>query len=95
MIEQVLNRKNLFKAYRKVVQNKGSTGVDDMKVSDLFSFLESNRYRIATSILNHTYVPSPIKGVEIPKSNGNLPAGQAGIRLLGVPTVVDRWLQQC
>lgn len=87
MIEQVLNRKNLFKAYRKVVQNKGSAGVDDMKVTELFSFLESNRKSLLTSILNHSYVPKPIKGVEIPKSNGKS-------RLLGVPTVVDRWLQQ-
>nr|WP_245531178.1 reverse transcriptase domain-containing protein [Belliella baltica] len=58
-----------------------------MKVTELLSFLESNRDRIATSILNHSYVPKPIKGVEIPKSNGKT-------RLLGVPTVVDRWLQQ-
>lgn len=87
MIEKVLNRKNLYKAYRQVVRNKGSAGVDGMKVTELFSYLESNRDRIATSILNHTYVPNPIKGVEIPKSNGK-------VRLLGVPTVVDRWLQQ-
>nr|WP_262918705.1 group II intron reverse transcriptase/maturase [Belliella filtrata] len=87
MIEKVLNRKNLYKAYRQVVRNKGSAGVDGMKVSELLSFMESNRDRIATSILNHTYVPKPIKGVEIPKSNGKT-------RLLGVPTVVDRWLQQ-
>lgn len=87
MIEKVLNRKNLYKAYRQVVRNKGSAGVDGMKVTELLSFLESNRDRIATSILNHRYVPQPIKGVEIPKSNGK-------VRLLGVPTVVDRWLQQ-
>ena len=87
MIEKVLNRKNLYKAYRQVVRNKGSAGVDGMNVTELLSFLESNRDRIATSILNHSYVPKPIKGVEIPKSNGKT-------RLLGVPTVVDRWLQQ-
>ncbi len=87
MIEKVLNRKNLYKAYRQVVRNKGSAGVDGMKVTELFSYLESNRDRIATSILNHTYVPQPIRGVEIPKSNGKT-------RLLGVPTVADRWLQQ-
>ena len=87
MIEKVLNRKNLYKAYRQVVRNKGSAGVDGMNVSELFSYLESHRDRIATSILNHTYVPQPIRGVEIPKSNGKT-------RLLGVPTVVDRWLQQ-
>lgn len=87
MIEQVLNRKNLYKAYRQVMRNKGSAGVDGMKVTELFSYLESNRDNIVISILNHTYVPKPIKGVEIPKSNGKT-------RLLGVPTVVDRWLQQ-
>lgn len=87
MIEKVLNRKNLYKAYRQVVRNKGSAGVDSMKVTELFSYLENKRDNIATSILNHTYVPKPIKGVEIPKSNGKT-------RLLGVPTVVDRWLQQ-
>ena len=87
MIEKALNRKNLYKAYRQVVRNKGSAGVDGMNVSELFSYLESHRDRIATSILNHTYVPQPIRGVEIPKSNGKT-------RLLGVPTVVDRWLQQ-
>jgi len=87
MIEKVLNRKNLHKAYRQVVRNKGSAGVDGMKVTELLSYLESNRDKIATSILNHTYVPKPIKGVEIPKSNGKM-------RLLGVPTLVDRWLQQ-
>jgi len=87
MIEKVLNRKNLYKAFRQVVRNKGSAGIDGMKVTDLLSYLESNRDKIATSILNHTYVPKPIKGVEIPKSNGKT-------RLLGVPTVVDRWLQQ-
>jgi group II intron reverse transcriptase/maturase len=87
MIEKVLNRKNLYKAYRQVVRNKGSAGVDGMNVTELLSYLESNRDKIATSILNHTYVSKPIKGVEIPKSNGKT-------RLLGVPTVVDRWLQQ-
>ncbi|SHM83489.1 group II intron reverse transcriptase/maturase, partial [Cyclobacterium lianum] len=84
MIEKVLNRKNLYKAYRQVVRN---IQVDGMKVSELFSYLENNRDSIATSILNHTYVPKPIKGVEIPKSNGKT-------RLVGVPTVVERWLQQ-
>jgi len=62
MIEKVLNRKNLYKAYRQVVRNKGSAGVDGMQVTELFSYLENNRDRIVTSILNHTYVPQPIKG---------------------------------
>lgn len=87
MIEQVLKRKNLYKAYRQVVKNKGAAGVDKMKVTDLAGYLEENRNRILISVLNHTHKPQPIKGVEIPKSNGKM-------RLLGVPTVVDRWLQQ-
>ena len=87
MIAQVMQRKNLYKAYRQVVRNGGASGVDGMTVTELFSYIEKNRDRILTSILNHTYVPQAIKGVEIPKANGKT-------RLLGVPTVVDRWLQQ-
>lgn len=87
MIEKVLQPKNLYKAYRKVVGNKGAPGVDDMKVGDLRWYLDGHRTHIITSILNRTYVPQAIRGVEIPKGNGKT-------RLLGVPTVVDRWLQQ-
>jgi group II intron reverse transcriptase/maturase len=87
MIEKAVHPKNLAKAQHKVVGNKGSAGVDGMKVSELKSFTDNNRDQIITSILNRTYRPNPIKGVEIPKNNGKT-------RLLGVPTVVDRWLQQ-
>lgn len=87
MIEQVLKRKNLLKAYRQVVGNKGAAGVDGMSVQKLTSHIEANRDRILTDILNHRYVPQAIRGVEIPKSNGK-------VRMLGVPTVIDRWLQQ-
>lgn len=87
MIEKVLQPKNLYKAYRQVAGNKGASGVDGMKVSELKSYIDDNRKAVLTSILNRKYVPKPIRGVEIPKSNGK-------IRLLGVPTVVDRWLQQ-
>lgn len=87
MIEQVLKRKNLLKAHRQVVRNKGASGVDGMSVQELTSNIEVNRDRILTDTLNHRYVPQAIRGVEIPKSNGKL-------RLLGVPTVTDRWLQQ-
>jgi group II intron reverse transcriptase/maturase len=58
-----------------------------MSVQELTSHIEANRDRILTDILNHRYVPQAIRGVEIPKSNGK-------VRLLGVPTVTDRWLQQ-
>jgi RNA-directed DNA polymerase len=87
MIEKVLQPKNLYRAYRKVVSNKGSSGVDGMSVYELGSYKDENREKLATSILNRTYVPKAIRGVEIPKSSGKT-------RLLGVPTVVDRWLQQ-
>jgi RNA-directed DNA polymerase len=87
MIEQVLKRKNLYKAYRQVVRNKGASGVDNMTVDELFSYLENNRNHIIKSTLNKTYIPKPIRGVEIPKSNEKT-------RLLGIPTVIDRWLQQ-
>lgn len=87
MIEKVVHPKNLTEAQHKVVGNRGSAGVDGMEVSELKSFIDSNRDQIITSILNRTYRPNPIKGVEIPKNNGKT-------RLLGVPTVVDRWLQQ-
>ena len=87
MIEEVLKPKNLYKAYLKVVRNKGAGGIDNMTVDELFSYLEENRHQIIASILEQSYIPKPIKGVEIPKSNGEP-------RLLGIPTVVDRWLQQ-
>jgi len=87
MIAEVLKRKNLYKAHREVFQNRGSAGIDGMTVYELASHLEANRERIITEILNHTYVPSAILGVAIPKGKGKT-------RLLGIPTVTDRWLQQ-
>lgn len=87
MIAEVLKRKNLYYAYRQVVRNKGAAGIDGMTVSGLSDHLEVNRDKIITEILNHTYVPDAILGVEIPKGNGKT-------RLLGIPTVTDRWLQQ-
>jgi group II intron reverse transcriptase/maturase len=87
MIEKVINRKNIRKAYLQVRANKGSAGVDGMTVDDLPEFLKEHQDKIATAICNGKYLPQPILGVEIPKSNGKK-------RLLGVPTVVDRVLQQ-
>lgn len=87
MIAEVLKRKNLYKASRQVVRNKGSAGLDGMPVTKLPAYLEANRDRIITTVLNHTYVPEAILGVAIPKGNGKT-------RLLGIPTVTDRWLQQ-
>lgn len=87
MIEQVLNKRNMMKAYRQVVSNKGSAGVDGVSVKELYAYLTENRERIETEIRQGKYLPQAILGVEIPKSNGKT-------RLLGVPTVIDRMLQQ-
>jgi len=87
MIEQVLNRRNIMRAYRQVVSNKGSIGVDGMSVKELYDHLTKNREQIESDIRTGKYQPQAIRGVEIPKSNGK-------VRLLGVPTVTDRMLQQ-
>jgi RNA-directed DNA polymerase len=87
MIELVLNRQNMMRAYGQVKRNKGSAGVDGMTVDKLYSYLTNNRESIEAALRNGTYMPQSIRGVEIPKSNGK-------VRLLGIPTVVDRLLQQ-
>ncbi len=87
MIEQILSARNLSIARNKVIANKGSSGVDGMEASELKDFIQSERSTICTSIIHRSYKKSPIRGVAIPKGNGK-------IRLLGVPTVVERWLQQ-
>src|SRR6478736_3301053 len=87
MIEKVVNRKNMLKAYRQVLMNAGSSGVDGMRVEALSKHLKENRDKIMTSIVNGKYLPQAILGVSIPKSNSKH-------RLLGIPTVTDRLLQQ-
>ena len=76
-----------MQALRHVVSNKGSAGMDGMPVKDLYAYLTKNRERIESELRLGTYLPQPIRGVEIPKSNGKT-------RLLGIPTVADRMLQQ-
>ncbi|MEK7841757.1 MAG: group II intron reverse transcriptase/maturase [Deltaproteobacteria bacterium] len=87
MIEKVINRRNMQRACKQVVTNKGSAGVDGMTVQELSKHLKLNRDKIATSIVKGKYLSQPILGVKIPKSNGKA-------RLLGVPAVTDRLLQQ-
>jgi RNA-directed DNA polymerase len=87
MIEEVLNRRNVKHAYRQVVSNKGSAGVDGMSVKELYNYWLNNRERIESELREGKYLPQPILGVEILKSNGKT-------RLLGIPTVTDRLLQQ-
>jgi RNA-directed DNA polymerase len=76
-----------MRAYHQVVSNKGSAGVDGMTVKELYVHLTKNREQIVSGIRGNRYLPQAILGVEIPKSNGK-------VRLLGVPTVTDRLLQQ-
>jgi retron-type reverse transcriptase len=87
MIEQVINRRNMHLAYKHVLSNKGSAGVDGMQVKELKQSINTDREAIVTSIINGNYLPQPILGVSIPKSNGKT-------RLPGIPTVMERWLQQ-
>ncbi len=71
----------------QVYRNKGAGGIDDIQVTELKSILQANGQQFNEQIERETYQVSPIKGVEIPKSNGKK-------RLLGIPTVVDRFYQQ-
>jgi RNA-directed DNA polymerase len=87
MVEQVLNPWNIMRAYRKVLSNKGSAGVDGMPVKELYAYLTKNRKQLESDIRGGKYMPQPIRGMKILKKNGKT-------RLLGIPTVIDRMLQQ-
>ena len=86
LMERILSRDNMFSALRRVEKNKGSYGVDGMKVDELRPFLKQNWLSIKDSILKGKYKPNAVRRVEIPKPDG-------GIRLLGIPTVLDRLIQ--
>lgn len=87
MIEKVRYRGNLLLAYRQVLANQGSAGVDGMSVSALAAHLQVNQDALVTAIINGQYLPQPILGVAIPKNNGQK-------RLLGISIVTERLLQQ-
>jgi group II intron reverse transcriptase/maturase len=87
MMKQLLSRDNLISALKRVEKNKGKHGVDEMPVKSLRAHLLLNWEDIRNSIKDGTYEPMPVRRVEIPKPNG-------GIRLLGIPTVTDRLIQQ-
>jgi retron-type reverse transcriptase len=86
-IKQILTPENLNQAYLQVKRNGGAAGVDGMTVDELVPYLKKHKNELVKSILNRTYRPQPVLRVEIPKPNG-------GVRLLGIPTVVDRVIQQ-
>jgi len=87
LLEKILDSNNLRLAFKRVKANKGSHGVDGMKVDELPQFLKQNVGTLKSSILEGIYRPKPVRRVEIPKPDG-------GVRLLGIPTVVDRMVQQ-
>lgn len=87
MIEQVVHPYNLQKALRQVIVNKGSAGIDGKKTAELTDYFRENKTSITQSVKEGLYQPQAILGVEIPKGNGKT-------RLLGIPTVTDRLLQQ-
>lgn len=87
LIEVILSKENLNRAYKKVVANKGASGVDGVTVEELGDYIRENREKIVTSLRNRTYIPKPVRRVYIPKDNGKK-------RPLGIPTALDRTIQQ-
>lgn len=87
LMGHILNGSNLRVAYEQVVSNRGSAGVDGMGVEDLGIYLRDHMDTLKQSLMDGSYIPQPVLGVAIPKSGG-------GIRELGIPTVIDRMIQQ-
>jgi len=87
LMEEVCERRNLQHALRRVQTNQGSPGIDGMTVDDLAEHLRQHWPAIRDQLLNGTYEPQPVKRVEIPKPDG-------GVRKLGIPTALDRFIQQ-
>ncbi|MBW9147360.1 group II intron reverse transcriptase/maturase, partial [Clostridium sp. CM027] len=87
LLEQILSRDNMNKAYKRVKANKGSHGIDGLTVDELLHYLKEHGQELRQSLLESRYRPLAVRRVEIPKPDG-------GIRLLGIPTVLDRVIQQ-
>ena len=87
LLEKILNDNNLYNAYKQVYKNKGASGIDGVTVEELGVYMYQHKEDIKEQIRNLKYKPSPVKRVEIPKENGKM-------RKLGIPTVVDRVMQQ-
>lgn len=87
LMEDVLDADNLKRAYKAVARNAGAPGIDGISTDDLKNYLAANWITVRRELLAGTYKPKPIKRVEIPKPNG-------GLRKLGIPTVLDRFIQQ-
>lgn len=87
LLEKILSKQNLNLAYKQVYKNKGASGVDGVTVDELFSYIKEHKEEILWKIRNRKYKPLPVRRVYIPKENGKL-------RKLGIPSVIDRVLQQ-
>src|SRR5216683_1885683 len=87
LMEEICDRENLKEALRRVKANKGSAGIDGMTVGDIADYLKQHWPAIREQLLSGTYQPNPVRRVEIPKPDG-------GVRKLGIPTVLDRFIQQ-
>ena len=87
LMEEICEKENLIQALNKVKQNKGSPSVDGMTVDDLEPYLKKNWLRLKEQLLKGEYKPLPVKRVEIPKPG-------KGVRKLGIPSVIDRFIQQ-
>jgi RNA-directed DNA polymerase len=87
LMERILTRTNLNQAYKRIVRNKGSHGIDGMSVDELLPYLKENGDQLRKDILEGKYKVQSVRRVEIPKPDG-------GVRLLGIPTVIDRMIQQ-
>ncbi len=87
LLEKILHRDNMNEAFKRVVKNKGSHGIDGLTTDELLSYLKENGANLRQSLLDGKYSPLPVRRVEIPKDNGKK-------RQLGIPTVVDRVVQQ-
>ena len=87
LLEQILAKENMNKAYKKVVSNKGVAGVDGITVDEVDEYIRERKDKILKQIRNRWYKPQPVKRVQIPKENGQK-------RNLGIPTVMDRIIQQ-
>ena len=87
LLEKILNRDNLNRAYKRVKSNKGAAGIDGMTVEEALPWLQEHKEELLQSIRDGKYKPSPVRRKEIPKPDG-------GVRKLGIPTVIDRIIQQ-
>lgn len=87
IITKILDRDNLNLAFKNVKANKGASGIDDMSIKETAQFIKEHQNQIIWQLYNRKYQPQPVRRVEIPKPNG-------GVRKLGIPTVLDRVIQQ-